>query len=418
MATAKHSIATVDNRRFFERALSFGVSEGIISENRLETILEDGPKGIVQIANFFGTAHLRTDLDNARERMVNLISLYLENISGGDLQQAAFIIRDKSFLSLSKGGSDLLKMLHAMPDTTLIGHQAALPEDQKNFLNDKTFASPMANKPYVAEQALRTTCQQQVSLACWLARKMGLPQDSLQSVVAETVVRSALLVLFIKDAKLEFPGRTGLIKLIESARKKTCELDELRLNRFLAKEPDDFAASLCKAMDQFTGEIIPQLRNHKASADALLHGGEEIGDFFINENVTEDLGEYDKLVAKEWHRVTKGDGDDPSVIATLFLFIATGFPPKASALLREAKEVIASFREKGFDTQKVISYIETNAPHQMQEDLIDLWKTDLKPEAEIHLADLDPQMPDSHMDRALRYYQATCNTSWKGRSRR
>lgn len=417
MAQASSAIATVDNRRFFERALTFGLSEGIITPDRLATILEDGPKGMVQIANHFGTAHLRTDLENARDRMTNLISLHLENHSGGDLQLAAFAIRDKSFLSLSKGGSDLLKMLHAMPDSTLIGGHVAQAEDQKNFLNDKTLASPMVNVQYKAEQSLRATCQQQIALACWLARRMGLAQDELQSVVAETVIRSALLVLFVKEAKLELPGRTGLVKLLDAARKKTSKLDETRLNAFLAQQPDDFVSALRAAMNQFVAEIIPQLRSSTASADSLLHSGDTMGDYFINENMAEDLGAYDRLVAKEWHRVTKGDGDDPSVIATVFLFIATGFPPKATALQREAKEIIATFRKSGFNSDAVLAFIEAHAPHQMREDLIDLWLEDLKHEAETHLADLDPQMPDSHMDRALRYFQKTCNTSWKGRGR-
>ena len=85
-----------------------------------KVIQEDFSKGIVQIANYFGTAHLRPELELALHRMVNLISLYLEDMSGGDLQIAAASLRDKTFLSHSKAGSDMLKRLHAMPDSTLI----------------------------------------------------------------------------------------------------------------------------------------------------------------------------------------------------------------------------------------------------------------------------------------------------------
>lgn len=65
----------------------------------------------------------------------------------------------------------------------------------------------------------------------------------------------------------------------------------------------------------------------------------------------------------------------------------------------------------------MIDFIEAHAPHEMRDDLKDLWLEDLRPEAETHLADLDPEMPDSHMERALRYIQKTCQTSWKGRGR-
>ena len=416
MAHASSAIATVDGRPFFEKALRFGVKQSILSPSRLDSILADGPKGIVQIANHFGTAHLRTDLENARERMVNLVSLYLEESTGSDLQMAALALRDKSFLSLSKGGSDLLKMLHAMPDSTLIGGYSALPEDQKNFLNDKTFAAPLSIKQYRDEQALRAACQRQIGLACWLGKKLGLSKDDLDSVVADTVIRSALLVLFVKEAALEIPGRTGLAKLLQAARKKTAKLDEARLNAFLANGPEDFQMATRNAMTHFVSEVIPALRANDKSADALLHG-EAAGDYFVNESVSEAIGEYDQLVAKEWHRVTKGDGDDSNVVATVFLLVATGFAPKSSLLQREAKEIIQSFRTSGFKSSAVIDFIEAHAPHEMRDDLKDLWLEDLRPEAETHLADLDPEMPDSHMERALRYIQKTCQTSWKGRGR-
>lgn len=416
MAHATSAIATVDRRPYLEKALRFGLQEGILSPSRLDSIRQDGPKGIVQIANHFGTAHLRTDLENARERMVNLVSLYLEESSGGDLQLAALALRDKSFLSLSKGGSDLLKMLHAMPDSTLIGAYNALPEDQKNFLNDKTFAAPLTIKQYREERELRAACQRQIGLAGWLGKKLGLSKDDLDSVVADTVIRSALLVLFIKEAALEIPGRTGLAKLLQAARKKTAKLDEARFNAFLANGPEDFQQAARVAMSKFVSTIIPALRASDKSADALLHG-EAAGDYFVNESIGEEIGEYDQLVAKEWHRVTKGDGDDSNVVATIFLFVATGFAPKASALQREAKAVIQSFRKSGFNSAAVIDYIDAHAPHEMRDELKNLWHEDLRPEAETHLADIDPEMPDSHMERALRYFQKTCQTSWKGRGR-
>ena len=42
----------------------------------------DAPKGMVQIARYFGTEFLRPELEKARDRIVNLVSLYLESTSG------------------------------------------------------------------------------------------------------------------------------------------------------------------------------------------------------------------------------------------------------------------------------------------------------------------------------------------------
>ncbi len=41
--------------------------------------------------------------------MVNMISLYLLETTGGDLDKAAVSLRDNSLLSRSKGGSDMLE---------------------------------------------------------------------------------------------------------------------------------------------------------------------------------------------------------------------------------------------------------------------------------------------------------------------
>jgi hypothetical protein len=46
-----------------------------------------------------------------------------------------------------------------------------------------------------------------------------------------------------------------------------------------------------------------------------------------------------------------------------------------------------------------------------------MWLQDLKPDAEIHLADNDPQMPDSYMERALKYFRQNCLASWKAGGR-
>jgi hypothetical protein len=206
MSQRSTDVATLDTRPFFVKALRFGLQHDILSPGRLETLLADGPKGIVQIANHFGTAHLRTDLENACERMVNLVSLYLAESTGEDLQRAAVSLRDKTFLSHSKGGSDLLRMLHALPDSTMIGAHAVLPEDQKNFLNDASLASPMTLADYRAERAIRQGHQKKIDLAVWLARKMGVKAAHLQSAQAEWVIRSALLVLFVRGAKCVAAG--------------------------------------------------------------------------------------------------------------------------------------------------------------------------------------------------------------------
>jgi len=82
-------VAIFDDRPFFERALVYGCHHGIIDAERLQHIRHDAPKGMVQIAEYFGTQYLRANIEEARLRMVNLVSLYLEDRSISKIAAAA-----------------------------------------------------------------------------------------------------------------------------------------------------------------------------------------------------------------------------------------------------------------------------------------------------------------------------------------
>ena len=87
-AVAPSAVALHDARPFFEKALHYGVQHGLINSARLDAIRADAPKGMVQIARYFGSEYLRPELEKARARLVNLVSLSLEHSSGGDLRFA------------------------------------------------------------------------------------------------------------------------------------------------------------------------------------------------------------------------------------------------------------------------------------------------------------------------------------------
>lgn len=408
------ALTTFDNRPYFAKALRYGVQQGIITPERLQIIQTDFAKGIVQIANFFGTAHLRPELELALKRMVNLVSLYLEDLSGGDLQIAAASLRDKSFLSHSKAGSDMLKRLHAMPDSPLMIDRAASPESQRAYLDENTAADTISLADYRSEHALRQENQNTIDFAFWLARKMGVSRDDVDD--ADSLIRSAMLVFFVDQAELKLPTRTAFVRLIKAAKQAKAKLNEDRLKAFLKEAPTEFQQLARRAMDRFIEKELPQIRAASSTADKLLYG--ESGEMYsVSENVDEDVREYDRLVAREWDRVTRGEADDPAVVATVFLFVAAGLPPKASMLLREAKEIIRVIRISGFDSEAVIKFIGEHAPEAIREDLQKSWADDLKREAEDQLADIDPNWPDTHMERALEYLRKTCRAAWKARRR-
>lgn len=417
MATASTSLAAFDDRPFFEKALRYGVEHEIIAPARVQNIQDDFAKGIVQIANHFGTAHLRPELELALLRMINLISLYLEDVSGGDLPTAAASLRDKTLLSHSKGGSDMLKRLHAMPETTVLYGETVSPESQRAYLDEKTLSAAFSLAEYRAEYDIRRQNQSLIDFSFWLARKMGVSRHEMED--ADSLIRSAMLVLFVEKAELKIPTRTGFVHLVKAARATKAakaKPDKTRLDAFLKNEPSDYQALARRAMDRFIENDLPIIRAPGSTADKLLHG-DHLQSYFVGESMDEDVREYDRLVAKEWDRVTRGEADDPAVLATVFLFVATGLPAKASMLLKEAKEVIRIFRASGFDSRAVTDFIANHAPQASREDLQKFWIDDLKSEAEEHLADLDPNWPDAYMERATEYLRASCVAKWKGKSR-
>jgi hypothetical protein len=225
-----------------------------------------------------------------------------------------------------------------------------------------------------------------------------------------------MLVLFVDQAELKLPTRTAFVRLIKAAKQAKTRLNEARMKAFLKEAPTEFQQLARRAMDRFIEKVLPQIRAASSTADKLLYG--ESGEmYFVSESLDEDVREYDRLVAREWDRVTRGDADDPAVVATVFLFVAAGLQPKASMLLREGKEVIQVFRASGFDSQAVIQFIDDHAPEAIRQDLKASWTDDLRREAEDQLADSDPNWPDIHMERALEYLRQTCRATWKSRKR-
>ena len=98
-----HNQLTIHNHQpFFEQALQHGVLSGIITRERVQEIINEAPQGIVQIAGVFGNKNLRPSIEEARIRIVNLVSLYLQATCEGDLDRAALSLQNQSILAHSR----------------------------------------------------------------------------------------------------------------------------------------------------------------------------------------------------------------------------------------------------------------------------------------------------------------------------
>ena len=414
MLNTSTTITKVDSRPFFEQALLFGVEHNIIMESRLESIISEGATGMVQIANYFGTAYLRTDLENAKARMVNLISLYLQDFTESDLQSSAISLRDKTLLAHSKAGSDMLRRLHNLPEDSFIGF-AALPDSEKYFLNDKSLSSAMNLAEFRLELKSRNETKLKINYALWLAKHLGnADQQSLANEAAESIINSAMLVLIMQHKKTQLrsqlPSQTEVIKLVSADRKKHIKPDLADFNALLASAPREFHKLSQLELDRFLADYSSKIRDFNSPVEQLMSDGFF---FFAYSHDEDDQKEYEKLVAKEWYKLTKGEDDD-SLFLTILLLVATGCAPKPSMLLKDAKAVISRYRTTGFNKVAALKFIEEHAPHTMYEDLKVLLN-ELESDCKVYLADDDTIMPDQYMGRALKHIKSMCKVSWKDR---
>ena len=315
-----------DARPFFEKALAHGLQHGIIDAARLAAINADAPKGMVQIARYFGSEFLRPELEKARDRMVNLISLYLLETTDGDLHQAAVSLRDHSFLSRSKGGSDMLKRLIAMPESSNFG-MAGYADAQTPLL---AVWSLRSHADYRAELARRTQIAQAIHAAEWLAQQYGLDTDELEAAGAdaESVVRTGLAMQALSPRAMEageWPHAAGFEKLVTALRKKKIAPPaQLRL-------PAGVPPDLRDAMQAQCAAVLADLPRLLDPATPLRNLLRPVGPFraryFLVDDPLADVDDYhrglDELDAdgapsqpasKTWTKTVQGSDDEHSLL--------------------------------------------------------------------------------------------------------
>lgn len=393
------ALATYDDRPYFARALDYGLANGIIDSEKLDAMRVDGAKGIVQIADFFGTSHLRTDLEDAMKRMVNLASLYLEHMSDGHLPRAARSLQDNTFLSHSRGGSEMYKRYFAMPsDSTILDADEA--SDVREFLRARSLADPWSVATYRARHAERLAHKVEIDAAIWFADTMEVPREALAGESAENIIEACLIT---RIAGREAPGLLGaqelkdFIKAARRARKKKPLPDDLLLD-----VPDEHRAVIERHLARLAAKDLPRIADTKVPFNDLVR---EYHDRFQSFSISLEVSDYDTLVTDEWRKVTRGNTDTDSM-NTVFLCLAAGRPPKPAITAAEAKTAIRAIRKSGSAEQSVTEFILRCAPHQMIEGLVALWEDEFRPEV---IEDLILGSDDEVLDPLVRIIAQHCH---------
>ena len=397
-------LATVDRRPYFEKALTHGVRLRLIDPIKCDTMISDGAKGTVQVAQYFGTSHLFASLDNARKRIVNLVSLYLEHACGDDLSKAAQSLQDNSFLSHSRGGNDLIKALHAMPESAVFdggGHGQAL----KEFQDERTLAKPMSCTAYRKELARRDINRRMLDAARWFAQDMHVPMSALDAVAAEAVIRTALLRRLGRGSTC--PNRAEFAALISTLRDGLAGAGKLKFPKGLMAEVplahQQIANTIRREIDK---QDAPLLADLTRPLDAVLHMLD--ARYFLRDTGLEDIDAFDAFVSKEWQKLTKGR-EDPFSRQTMLLCLAARVSPKTTLSVPQARALIKRVRTQGFDTGVVAGLINTSAPFSIRSDLLSMWEDEFFPEVLQRL--LDPN--DEKYIYAMQFLSENCNISKK-----
>ena len=368
-------MALFDHRPFFEKALQYGIAHGILTSERLAAMRVEAPKGMVQIARYFGTEFLRPDLELARTRMVNLISLFLEESTGGDLAQAAQALRDHSLLSRSKGGSDMLKALITMPQNSHFGMQehGGFRDEHIPVLAKWTLRSL---HDYRAEKARRTHTAQLVDAAIWMAGQLQLDADELAEagVDAEAVIRTALLARLGKRSTM--PDWPTLEKWVAALRKKYPAPSSADARSMAIPPPKDLPADLCDVVEAVRQSLLsdlPKLLDPTLPLRKLLTQTPAfVGRYFWVEDALADVEHYERQNSIVWDKATDGHLDDSSLL-TLFLRIAAGSSHATMLTKAAATSLLRKIQKSGIDPELPRQFIRQHAPLALQDDYLLLW---------------------------------------------
>ncbi len=372
---APQAVALFDERPFFEKALQHGVRHGIIAPAKLAAMAQEAPKGMVQIARYFGTEYLRPDLEMARDRLVNLVSLYLEHSTGGDLDLAAASLRDHSLLSRSKGGSDMLKALIAMPQSSHFGMQEHGVFEDKHIPQLAKW-SLRSLPEYQAERAARSHATTLVEAAIWMAAQLGLDADALEDAGkdAEAVVRTALLVRACRRG--DMPDWAMFEKMVLNLRRKygaragePAAPVPLGLPRDL---PAEYLAAVQSVLDSVV-EDMPRILDAAVGVRKLFDQTPAfLGRYFWSEDAMADLDHFERSNSALWEKATEGHSDDSSLL-TLFLRIATQGKHTTLLTKKTAASLVRKVQTSGLDAELPRQFVLQHAPVQLQGDYLQLW---------------------------------------------
>ena len=402
-------IAVFDARPFFAKALAYGVQQRLLDAAKLSAMRAEAPKGMVQIARYFGTEYLRPELEKAKERMVNLISLHLQLASGGDLRVAAELLRDHSLLSRSKAGSDLLKALLGMPQNSHFSmHEGRGFQDEQIPVLERWTRKPDATlvPEYQAELAKRQTVAHTIDAALWLAEQRGMDYDALleEGPDAEAVIRTCLLMGMTRRS--DMPDWVTFEKVIASLRAKfgtkATELPKLMVPK---GAPAEWAATLQTQRESIWNDWHKIVYSSVPVRKLFQNTPAFTGRYFWLEDGLAEVDEWERSISAAWTQATQGAEDEGSLM-TVFVTLAAGNKPSTVLTEKQAATLVRKIRKNGLHAQVAADFIRSHAPPDFRDDYLAIWEAFVEDALPTLRSDLDYALHD-----ALALLRRECNVS-------
>ena len=155
---------------------------------------------------------------------------------------------------------------------------------------------------YLAEHAARERNQHYIDAAYWLAERFGVGRADAQDwhVFCESVINSALLVLFTEKKPGGFFSVDRFTKLADAARKKRGAGFGL-LDAWLAEAPPAIRRLLERECTRFSAEVLPILRDTPAT-EIYRNQDRFSGLFFFDAHSVSEITHHDKARAEEWQK--------------------------------------------------------------------------------------------------------------------
>lgn len=421
-AENNQSLAFYDNAPFLDKALKYAVQNKLIDTDKIEEIINDAATGTVQISEYFGaSSHLRENLEQASVWMASLVSLHLEHASNGELELAAQMIKEKTFRTLSRGGSQMLKALYSLPEDDHFGSPRF--DTESNFLK-RCLNSHITVEKYRQTMATHEQYKLALGLANDLLKKIGTPSRAFNDLhaPAKHVLRTAVLFLAygakkigagklgatksgvskLGTGKAAFPDENALFEIFTAMRKEWSFLGDVSCSKkFLDDVPEAFLPLAMQTLESIQQEDIPKIVSASVPLTTVF-SDLKVRQYFFLFDPMNDVSQFDKKLAEDWFLLTNGTEDD-ALLLSLFIAAAAGVKLKTALTVAEAKKVVLNIRENGLLENEVAKLIK-KAPHDEQEQLRSLWGEFIE-DASIYLLDES----DEHLSEAVAYLKDHCN---------